>query len=54
MGLIVNLEEQTCLTAHIDFLDFAALFERIWIVVEVFKIKNSENCISSMVVQDNW
>ena len=49
---IVDLEQQTILAAHIDFLDLGSLPQGVGIVIEIFEVQNSEDCVASMMVKN--
>ena len=54
MGMVVDLEKKTCLTAHINSFDLGSLLDGIGVVEGVFEVENSEDCVSSMVIEDYW
>ena len=53
MGLIVDLEEQSVLTAHINMLYLRFLLDRIGIIIAILIIQHSKYGISGMMIEDN-
>ena len=53
MGLIVYLEEESILTANINSSNLRFLLYGIGIIIEVVKVKDSKNGVTSMMVEDD-
>ena len=53
MGLIVYLEKESILTTNIDSSNFRFLFDGIWIIIKVVKVKDSKDGITSMMIKDD-
>lgn len=53
MGVVVYLEKQAILTAGVYSSYLSRLFQWIWVIEVILKIKNSEDCVSGMVVEHN-
>ena len=54
MGGIVYLEKKSILCTNIDSSDLGSLFEWVRVIIEVFEVKDCEESISCMVVEDYW
>ena len=54
MGMVVDLEKKTGLTAYIDSFKLGSLLDRVRVVKGVLEVENSEDCVSGMVVEDYW
>ena len=54
MGLIVDLEEEAVLAADVDVFYFRFLLEGVRVIEGVFEVKNSEDGVPGMMVEDNW
>lgn len=54
MSVVVDLEQQTVLTAHVHIFYFLFLEHGIWIIIGIFEVKHCEDGVSSMVIQNDW
>lgn len=52
VGLVVDLEKKTVLTANIDSTDLGTLAKRIGIIIEVFEVEDCKDSVSGVVTQD--
>lgn len=54
MSVIVDLKEQTILTAHINIFYFLFLEHWVWVIISIFEVENCKDGVPSMMVQNDW
>lgn len=54
MGVIIHLEKEALLRAHIHFFNLLQLNKRIWLIVTTLEVEYVKHSVPGMVVQYDW